>query len=304
MSSMDQLPRERELPAERHEQLRSRLLTMIAKPDRRRRSRIVLAAGLAAAAVAAVMVTTVGRPDTPEIYALGDNALSEGVRDAGRQCLRGVRDANDHDPFGEPWPTWPADSPPTLLNHVERPDRGALVIYQTRSELIYCTIGRSLQNGEYLTTGPVALTGMSFLETSSWLPGSVSIELAGSSDLEGGYTEAAGRVSERVARVVLDDGAGHPSTARLARGTFVVYSDGPLKTRSGVLTSYDANGTELDRFPMLFPQAGRCYLDPAGKPVNPTTNHVLDESYRSNPRQCTAAEPWTARNSGPGRSPS
>ncbi|GAA1842735.1 hypothetical protein [Asanoa iriomotensis] len=279
----DQLPRERDLPPGRHAHLRSRVLAGIAEPARpRRRYRLALAAAVALAVVAGT-VFALGRTGQPEIYALGDSALSERVREAGRQCLRGVGEIREGETPGEPWPSWPADAPPTLLNHVEQPGRGALVVYETRAgELIYCSIG---------VAGHAAFMG--HLPGSAWLPGSASIELAETADLDGGLAAAAGRVSDRVARVVLDDGAGHRSTAKLARGTFVVFSNGPLAPGAGVLTSYDASGVELHRWPLFRPEPGRCYLDPTGAEVNPANDYVLDEAYQADPTACGPAEPWS-----------
>jgi RNA polymerase sigma-70 factor (ECF subfamily) len=108
---------------------------------------------------------------------------------------------------------------------------------------------------------------LSKLDSSPWLPGPISTENAGSTDMDGGYVDVAGRVSGRVARVVLDDGAGHQSTAR------------------------------LDRQPALGQPDDRCYTDPAGNLVNPTSNYKFDLAYTSNKGRCKPAEPWSRNNS-------
>jgi hypothetical protein len=315
---MEELPREREIPADRHDQLKARVLTAISDPHSHRRRvggrrpMVAVATGLAVAAGAAFALTTGAgsdAPDTGGVYALGDNVLSEGARTAGRECLKGPKQANeDHrrnnmENFGT-WPTWPANDPPTLLNHIEQPGgAAALVIYKTRSDLLYCMLfnpgSSDPTSREDTDDSKWVITAMGTLPVSQWLPGSVSIEIAGDSGswAKSDYSYAAGRVSERVAQVVLDDGAGSRSTAKVAQGTFVVFNPtgNLIESRSSALVSYDTNGAEIDRLPALSPKEGRCYIGPDGKPVNPTTNHVLDSSYKSNKGQCKPAEQWSGR---------
>ena len=264
MSSMDQLPPEREIPFDRYDQMRRRLLGKIGDPTARRvrtrrgRPAIALATGLAAAAIVAVTLPAVERSGTGTengTYALGDSVLSEGVRAASRQCLKGPGQANDdnrRNGLPEDWPTWPPNEPPTLLNHIEQ-QGAALVIYRTRAHLFYCSLHHVAQTnakpGEEVEGDPWVITAMSGAETSQWLPGSVSIELAidGSGSL-GDPPALAGRVGERVSQVVLDDGAGHRTAAKITQGTFVVFGDRNDSPESGVLIAYDVNGAEIDRW--------------------------------------------------------
>jgi hypothetical protein len=304
MSSIDLLPPERDIPADRHARMRSRLLSAITEPGdrgrrvRRRRPVRIAVAGLAMVAGAAVVWAAgpyeSSRPSA--VYAIGDGVLSPGTRDAARQCLTL---ASRDDGMGA-LATWPANAPPTVLNYIERPGRGAIVIFETQSTLIYCVIGPAVQDGpeprEFTTDGSQG-GALAVLDSSQWLPGPISLETARSTDLQGGYIDAAGRVGARVARVVLDDGAGRQSTARLAGGTFVVFSDGRTDPGAGVLISYDSSGAEIDRRPAAEQPAGRCYTDPAGKLVNPISNDRFDMAYKSKQGRCDHAEPWSRRNS-------
>src|SRR5262245_12043948 len=131
MSSIDQLPPERDLPADRHARMRTRVLATIGEPAAPRRTATgrlpvrIAAAGLATAACVAIAWVGIGgrsgsdhrQPKVPEVYALGDGALSPRVREAGRQCLDYARrDDRQLDPQAHLMApvTWPADSPPQL----------------------------------------------------------------------------------------------------------------------------------------------------------------------------------------------
>ena len=310
MSSMDQLPPEREIPSDRYDQMRRRLLRKVGDPTARRvrtrggRPAIALATGLMAAAIAAVTLPAIERSGAdPEngTYALGDSVLSEGVRAAGRQCLKGPGEANEdnrRNGLPEDWPTWPPNEPPTLLNHIEQPGgAAALVIYRMRSLLFYCSLHQFAQTGstpgDEVEGGRWAITVMGGVETSPWLPGSVSIDLAndGSGTL-GDPPVLAGRVSERVAQVVLDDGAGLRTVAKIDQGTFVVFGDRKGVPASAVLITYDVNGAEIDRQPGFEREEGRCYVDPGGNLVNSTTSDNFNESGKD---RCRPAEPWSGR---------
>jgi hypothetical protein len=302
------IPPERDIPADRRADLRAGLLTMIAqpapapapvpapepRPDPRRgggrRLAHLAAAGLvliAGAAIALAADTGSGSDDGSEVYALGDGVLSQRAREAGRQCLQSIRDADRDDPLGERWPTWPANATPTLLNYTEQPGQSAFAIYRTGSQLIYCEVfpGTTFGRG---ADGPWVTGSMGFLDASPWLPGPIHRDVSVSSDRDGGHVKAAGRVSKRVAQVTLDDGAGHRSTARVAHGTFIVFSDGRLAAGKAELISYDAAGTEIDRQPALDRPTGRCYVDPAGNLVDPG-GVKPDTAHRD---RCQPAEQW------------
>lgn len=303
MTSIDQLPPERSLPPDRQERLRAEVLSaMTTRAPRHRRPGTLAAAGLAVVACAAIVWVGVSGylnadDRKPEVYALGDSVLSFQARQAGRKCLELARDlARDERARRD---SRPEESPPILLNYLEQPGQKAVVVYEVQpSMLVPCLMGpayrdepeprRPHQDG-FLSAG------LAIYEATAWLPGPISIEGATASDTNGGYVMLAGRVSERVAQVVLDDSAGHRSTARLAEGTFVVISDGRIATDAGVLISYDADGKEIDRRKILQPLSGHCYTDPAGNLVNPTSDHEIELAFKSNPDRCEPAERWSRR---------
>ena len=307
MSNISQLPPERDLPADRHARLRTRVLTKIAEPATRRptvASRLpvrLAAAGLAMAACVAIGWVGIGglsgSGQQREVYALGDGVLSPRAREAGRECLKIVRRDGGQEPGTEPF-SWPTDEPPVLLNHIDQQRRGAIAIYEAQSKLIYCAMGPAVKPGPEPreTTDDGWAIAVALLDSSQWLPGPISLEDASSTDREGGYVQAAGRISQRVARVALADGAGHKSTAQLDQGTFVVSSDSRIEA-GAVIISYDARGKEIDRRPALGQPEGRCYTDPAGNLVNPTSNYAFELAYKSSKIRCKPAEPWSRRNS-------
>lgn len=301
MNSIHQLPPERDLPADRRARMRTHLLLAIAQSSARRPNvarglavrvatvGLVLAAGAAATWVGTSSLG--GSSQQSQVYALGDGVLSPPIRNAGRECLKYA----SYDKGSSPMVTWPANSPPILLNHIEQPGRGAIIVYQAQSKLIYCNIGPAVKDGpeprDFTTDGSGA-AGIGVLDSTPWLPGPISLEHAWSTDLDGGYLDVAGRVSDRVARVILDDDAGHQSTARLVKGTFVVFSDGRIAPGAGMLISYDTSGKEIDRRQALSQPADRCYTDPAGNLVNPISSQEFELAYKANAAHCRPAVRW------------
>ncbi|MFC7546747.1 hypothetical protein [Plantactinospora sp. GCM10030261] len=300
MNNIDQLPPERSIPTGRHARMRAAVLSAVAEPDVRRRAghrrlpRRIAAAGLATVACAAIGWVGVGRPGLgpdPQVYALGDEVLSDNARTAGRQCLRTARDDGPRGPMIN----WPGDSRPTLLNYTEQPGSGGTVIYRAQSQLLYCLVGPGVIDGpepREFAPGAWGVVSLGVLDASPWLPGPISVEDARSTDTSGGYVHAAGRVGKQVDSVVLDQGAGHRSSARIVDGTFVVFSAGRVKPGAGMLISYDAGGTEIDRRPALSQPVGRCYVDPSGNLVNPLAHQVYQDAYAKNPAACEPAVPW------------
>lgn len=313
MTDLDQLPPERDLPADRQARMRHRLLTAHsrdtaygpgalpglgtapgpARPAARRRSRLVrvLGAGLATAACAAVAVAwssgLLGGAELPkpEVIALGDGALSPMVRVTGNLCLTHAKDYATRDDGYTPGFTWPANARPTLVNYAQRDDR-AIVVYRLGQTAIMCTMEPTFPPSDEWSSS------MGFAALPQWLPGPVSGESGSSSDPWGGESAISGFVSRRVARVVLDDGEGHRSTARLADGTFAVLSDGDLAANGGELISYDAQGREIDRRPAFDqgPVGTTCWLDDAGKVV--LFGMDRKDMPTPSPAGCGRAEPW------------
>lgn len=293
MTYLDQLPPERELPAARQAGMRHRVLDGLLPTDRSARGRgralRVLGAGLATAACATAVVVWTGgaggERTAPEVVALGTAALSPMVRDTGNLCLTHAR-WYAADPDRDPDFTWPADARPAMVNYAERDDR-ALVVYRLDQTLIFCTMEPTTPpSDEWSST-------MGFAPAPQWLPGPLSGESGSSSDPDGGESAIAGFVSPRVAKVVLDDGEGHRSTARLADGTFAVLSDGDLADGKGRLITYDQQGREIDRRDAfdLGPVGTSCWIDPAGTVVL----YGMDRKNAPapSPEGCGKAEPWT-----------
>jgi hypothetical protein len=294
MTYPDQLPPERDLPVGQQTRMRHQVLTaMAARPGRRparRRAAHVLVAGLATAACAVVAVATTGgfdgseRPQ-PQVVALADSALSPLIRDAGNLCLtQAKRDATRVGDYPPPF-IWPEHAQPSMVNFAEAEDR-AIVIYRLNHTAIMCTMEpTSAPSNEWGS-------GMVFAALPSWLPGPIAGQSASSSAVAGGKSAISGFVSQRVAAVVLDDGAGHRSAARLADGTFVVLSDGDLAEDEGELISYDDQGREIDRRPAFDLGAvdTTCWADSNGDVVV----HGATEKNASPPPAsgCGNAEAW------------
>ncbi|WP_155372614.1 hypothetical protein [Catellatospora vulcania] len=298
MTHLDQLPPERDMPAARQARMRRRILDGLFSSARpaygRGRALRVLGAGLATAACATAVVMWTGGPGDeqpqPEIVALGDSALSPMVRKTGNLCLthawQHVHVHNVDRPAEEPTFAWPEGARPSLVNYAEREDR-AIVVYRLEQTVIFCTMEPTIPPTDEWSSS------MSFRNAPQWLPGPVSGESAGSSDPWGGQTAIAGFVHRRVTKVVLDDGEGHRSTARLADGTFAVLSDGHLAARKGLLISYDEQGREIDRRDAfdLGVVGTTCWVDPAGRVVL----YAMDRKNAPDPSPvgCGKAEPWT-----------
>lgn len=296
MTYLDQLPPERDLPAARQARMRHRILDGLSGPGRsvrRRRMLAVLGAGLATAACATAVVVWTGGPgggERPEIQvvALGTGVLSPTVRRTGDLCLTNTwQQLNDPDHPSEYTFRWPEGARPSLVNYAERED-WAITVYRLDRTMIWCSMTPTIPPSDEWSSS------LSYGPAPSWLPGAVSSASSGHSDADGGQSHVAGYVSRRVAKVVLDDGQGHRSTARLAEGTFAVLSDGALAPGKGQLISYDEQGREIDRRPVfdLGPVGTSCWIDPAGKVV--VYGMDRKNAPTPSPAGCGKAEPWAS----------
>lgn len=260
-------PAERDLPADRRAQMRADLLRAIGTPNHRapRAARTVLRWRWAAAAVACLAVTAGAAGialfrDDPVTLAYSGGAIAPEVQHAADQCLEDnkwieQRTHLDPQPYGSP-----IGDDLTLVNLVGRGE-DAGVVFTTPAGIVYCfntpSGGRSINRGV----------------TSPWLPGPVAVESSLTKE-SGGTSDQfalAGRVSRRVASVVLDHGDGARTTANVAGGTFVVIASGPVEVDAATLVTYDATGTEIDRRP-AYPDDGPnrqtgCFTDPSGAVV-------------------------------------
>ncbi len=297
-----QLPPERDLPPDRRARIRHRVLAGLSEPPRpaRRPARIAgTIAGLAAALGATLLVPgAVGpgdvAPPGPEVVALGDSVLSPRIRHTGRRCLASAQEVM-------PAADWPwREHPPTLVNYFERPDRAA-VLYRAGTALLECSSGPSVGP----TPNPWSGLGMISDEAPAWLPGPVGVYGTSTSDSDWGDATITGFVSRRVARLVLDDGAGDRTEARLVDGTFAVISEGDTATGTWTLISYDADGHEIGRRRVLGNTGSRhraCWATESGDVVLPApdgSGRILllepDNSITVNPPadRCGRAEPWS-----------
>ncbi|MEU7906609.1 hypothetical protein [Actinoplanes sp. NPDC049118] len=116
-----------------------------------------------------------------------------------------------------------------------------------------------------------------------WMPGPVQVVSLSSTEVDGGEVIVAGRVSDRVQRLVLDHGNGRTTTARVERGVFGLISGGSV-TKNAELVSIGEGGGGIGRRRLLrsFDRVDRCYADPSGEVV-----------YGEAGSQCLPAEPWT-----------
>lgn len=288
MTNLEQLPPEREMPADRQARMRRQVLDTLTAParpaHRRGRAARVVVASLATAACLAAAVSWAGglrEHPKPEVVALGDSALSPLVRETGNLCLT---HAKTMDPA-----RWPTDSSrPVMVNYAERDGTRAIVIYRMGERLYFCSMEPTTPPSDEWSSS----LGSSELPT--WLPGPISAESASSSEPWGGESALAGFVSRRVAKVILDHGNGHHSTARLANGTFVVVSEGDVADRRGELISYDDQGREIDRRPAfdLGPVGTSCWVDPQGTVV--LYGKEVKDATAPPSVNCGKAEPWAA----------
>ncbi|MEU8078998.1 hypothetical protein AB0B31_26595 [Catellatospora citrea] len=293
MTYLDQLPLERDLPASRQARMRHRVLAGFIAPGRpvRRRGRAMLGAGLATAACAMAVVVWTGGPGggerpEPEVVALGTGVLSPMVRRTGDRCLTNAwQQLNDPDHPGEYTFDWPEGARPSLVNYAERENR-AVTVYRLDQTMIWCSMEPTIPPSDEWSSG------LGYGPAPSWLPGPVAGQSAGHSDVDGGEAQVAGYISRRVAKVVLDDGQGHRSTARLTEGTFAVLSDGALAPGKAQLISYDDQGREIDRRYAfdLGPVGTSCWVDPAGKVV--VYGMDRKNAPTPSPAGCGEAEPW------------
>jgi hypothetical protein len=119
-----------------------------------------------------------------------------------------------------------------------------------------------------------------------WLPGPVQRLSVSSSDLESGWVMAAGRVSARVDRLVLDHGNGSSTEARLANGAFGLITTNADVQPAAELIAYDATGAMIEREGFFEPMSvpSRCYTDPTGRVVY---SRVVEPD-----NDCLPAERW------------
>lgn len=269
MNTVLEPPAERDMPLGRSTRMRVHLLASIRRPTGRSsvgRRRVVMVMA-AVAAVAGVAVSTLTPPDNSGVEALAMSAaeLSPPLRDVTRQCLEwNARMHGDH-----------GDTVPAVrdgdLAMVARRDGRAVAMFVNPTGYFSCDIDENSSGG-----------GGEAWPLRDWMPGPVQILSNSSTGQDSGHVMTAGRVSNRVQRLVLDHGNGLTTTARLERGVFGLISQGVV-TEEAELVSYQEDGSEIGRRRLFqpFSQHDNCYVDPSGKVV-----------YGEPGPSCLPSEPW------------
>ncbi len=255
-------PAERELPPARAVRMRAGLLSAAHRPPRHTRRRLAVALAAVAVLAGGAAVAADRRDAGRELLAMGPDELSPTLREAAEQCL-----------------TWYTGRPEIgvtlgdLVVGAEQAHRAAL-LFITPAGYLTCDVTR--EPGEEVTG---ASAGEAWPHR-DWLPGQFQRLLLTTREPRSGDAIVTGRVSARVARLVLEHGDGHTTVARLRRGVFGLITRDAGVTGRAALVAYDAAGREIDRKPLFEPPG--CFTDPAGT--------VIYDSKGAT--DCRPAEPW------------
>ena len=257
-------PPERQLPAWRVAELRSRVLIGIDTPARRapRPRRLVLATAAVAAVVdgGVVTATMVRGDDAAQVLAFGPGAVSPEVAVAVDRCLFD-NSPESKDPSSLAYDPRLRVTKEDLVVSARHGDTAA-VAFVTDEGYLTCQYKHGAEGSSGLSVDRWQP------QQRDWLPGPIDRMLLTSTDIDGGDVTVIGRAGASVRRLVLEYGRGHTSEASFGGGMFAVVSDGTPVSSDAVLVSYDATGRELGRM-VLFqhrdPDA--CFTDPAGNVV-------------------------------------
>jgi hypothetical protein len=273
-------PAERNLPPARAARMRARLRREMAASARPRRgSRLALAGAATLAVVAAGAVPLLRTAAAPTTVAMGPGELNRPLSREIAECLNGYPDA----PMFRDGVRFPVtdDDLAVAVHH----DHRTTAVFLTDQGYVACE----------RTTGPLPgdepTGGFSIEEwhgTRDWLPGPVQLLMRTSTGVDSGLVDASGRVSTRVARLELEHGDGHTTTARISGGTFGLLSKTDVKP-DAALVAYDARGAEIWRAPYFAPSTTRdhCWADPSGTVVYPALDGGPDQGGA-----CLPAEAW------------
>ena len=273
MNDVLEPPAERDMPAHRSTRMRAYLLGSLHRPTGRSAGRrlVMAMAGLVVIGGLAVSVLPERDDAAVEALAMSSAELSPRLRDVTRQCLE--------------WNARQADASSGVpavrsadLAMAARRDHRAVTMFLTPTGYFTCDLWTKADDG-----GSSGSAGGEQWQVRDWMPGPVQRLSLSSSEIDSGDVIVAGRVSDRVQRLVLDHGNGHSTTARIERGVFGLVSKGPV-TKAAELVAYAASGEEAGRRRLFPPVGGReqCYVDPSGKVV-----------YGDSDPPCRLAEPWT-----------
>jgi hypothetical protein len=281
-----ELPAERDLPPGRAAGMKARLRAGMRGPARRPRTRLALAGAVTMAVAAAAAAPLLLPEESPTTIAMGPGELSPSLSEAVDDCLYGYPDKEMFQ-HGPRFPVTPAD----LAVAVEH-DGDATAVFLTDRGYVAC---------QYTAPGPLPDSepsgGFSIEEwngTRDWLPGPVQILQRTSSETDGGWVSAAGRISPRVKRVAVEHG-GEVVEARIAGGTFGLLSTSDVGP-DAALVAYAADGAEIWRQPFFRLTLDRyqCYADPDGKVVHPGLDRKINgkSGIARATGRCLPAEPW------------
>jgi hypothetical protein len=254
MNDMLDPPAERDLPAGRFVQMRAELLTTVRQqpPARARWSLAQPRWAVAAAAVVAVAAVPASRvvrdqPGGEQVLAMSTAEITPSLREALVECVKASAHRNELDPSPPP-PVAMAD-----LGVAAQRDGETVAIFLRPDGYLSCGA-----EGDFVTS-----VGYDDWTSREWLPGPVDVLATSTTELDGGELSMAGRVSERVHRLVLEHGDGRTTTARIRNGLFGVLTGDESAHKNAELVSYDRAGMEIGRT-SVYHQADRCYVDPEG----------------------------------------
>ncbi|MEU8228926.1 hypothetical protein AB0C12_04885 [Actinoplanes sp. NPDC048967] len=273
MTDLIEPPAERDLPPARAARMRAELLAAARGPRPRISRRLLVTAAAVLTLVAAVAVTLeVRQEDRTRILAMSPGELDLSLRRSVQRCLELMAPRHDGAPEPEFVPVSAAD-----VAIAARRGSWIQVLFLNRTGYMACEL--QLKSGR-LSSGSV---GGEAWPHRGWLPGPVQRLSLSSTDVDGGSVSVLGRVSARVARLILEHGNGRTTTARLHGGAFGLISRTDDVGEDAELVSYDATGREIDRRRLLdyLGQFPHCYTDPAGKVIY------------DGPGPCRPADPWT-----------
>ncbi|WP_433204238.1 hypothetical protein ACQP00_35570 [Dactylosporangium sp. CS-047395] len=257
------LPTERDLPAATATRMRADLVAAT-RPSLPAPYRLRWALAVAAAVVLVLVLPAFiwgGRGHGPAVIAMGPDEPLPQLRKATAACLDWNR--NHYQPL-------PVDPPDLAVAGSD--GQVGFLLYINHTGYLACTIDHIDDPGR----------GGGF-DTEGWIdpttvPGPVQTLLGSASEDFGGTVALAGRVSDRVVKLVLEHGDGHATTARIEHGAFGLIADGVRGNAE--LVAYDAAGAEIYRAPRLAPRPDR---KEECRPVPPAPS-------------CAKPEPWAGRN--------
>ncbi|MBB2944120.1 hypothetical protein FB565_003849 [Actinoplanes lutulentus] len=286
-------PAERDLPPARAATIRATLLSQTDSPTpdhragklapgrRSGRVRLALLAAVSLAAAGAVAAPLLGDDPAPATtLAMGPSELTSSLAETASDCLAGYPD----DPMFAHMPRFPVAAG-DLAVAAEHSGR-AMAIYLADDGFLSC---HTVREGDNEESGGFSID--EWHDRKDWLPGPVQLIDYGSSGHESGWVFAAGRVSARVDRLVLEHGNGASTEARLSQGAFGLVTTTEDVGPEAKLVAYDAAGevVERDRFFAPLSMRDQCYAAPDGTVIYPAET---GKEGAPGETDCLAAEPW------------